>query len=135
MPKTTSGYNPQQTTASMSVTNTAPRISEKNVFIESNEFQGRDDQINQLDTHERQDDAAQAVNQQVALQNGERADGLICYAAQGQRNERNDNERVENDRAQNRAGGAVEPHDVERCNGGKGGHQHRGNDREIFRDV
>src|ERR1044071_10137637 len=114
MPKTVRGYNPQQTTASITVTKTAPRISEKNVFIESNEFQCRDDQIYQLDTQERQDDAAETVNQQVALQNGERADGLICHATQGQWNERNDNERVENDCAENGAGGAVDPHAVKR---------------------
>ena len=54
--------------------------------------------INGLDADERNDDAAEAVDEQVALQNGERADGLELHAAQRQRNQRDDDERVENDR-------------------------------------
>ena len=53
-------------------------------------------------------DAAQAINEQVALQNRERADGLEFHAAQRQRNQRDDDQRVENDGAQDRAGRAVQ---------------------------
>ena len=56
---------------------TAERISERNVFIGQTRFQGSDDDINGFDADERNDDAAEAVNQQVALQDGERAEGFV----------------------------------------------------------
>ena len=70
--------------------------------------------IDEFDADERNDDAAEAVDEQVALQNGERADRLVRHAAQRQRNQRDDDERVENDGAQDRAGRAVQAHDVQR---------------------
>ena len=92
-------------------------------------------EIDELDADERNDDAAQAVDEQVALQNGERADRFVGDAAQRQRNQRDDDERVENDGAQNRARRAVQAHDVQRRDRRKRRHQHRGNDREIFRHI
>ena len=70
-----------------------------------------------FDADERDDDAAEAVDEQVALQNGQRADGLEFHAAQRQRNQRDDDERVENDGAQDGAVRAVQVHDVERRDG------------------
>ena len=63
-----------------------------------------DDQIDELDADKRNDDAAEAVDEQVALKNGQRAHRFVSDAAQRQRNQRDDNERVENDGAQNGAG-------------------------------
>ena len=76
---------------------TAARISESRFFISLNEFEGGDDDVDDFDADERNDDAAQAVDEQVALQNGQRADRLELHAAQRQRNQRDDDERVEND--------------------------------------
>ena len=64
-----------------------------------------DDQIDQLDSDKRNDETAEAVDQQVALQNRERAHRFVSDAAQRQRNQRDDDERVENDGAEDRAGG------------------------------
>ena len=91
--------------------------------------------IDELDADEGNDDAAQAVDEQVALQDCERADRFVGNAAQRQRNERDDDERVENDGAENGAGRALQMHDVERRDRRECRHQHGGNDREIFRDV
>ena len=56
----------------------------------------RDQEVDQFDADERNDDAAEAVDEQIALQDGERAHRLVSYAAQRQRDERDDNERVKN---------------------------------------
>ena len=53
-------------------------------------MESSDDEIDELDADERNDDAAQAVDEQVALQNRERADRLVGDAAQRQRNQRDD---------------------------------------------
>ena len=67
-----------------------------------------DDQVDQLDSDKRNDETAEAVDEQVALQDGERAHRFVSDAAQRQRNQRDDDERVENDGAQDRAGGGVQ---------------------------
>src|SRR5262249_51177847 len=95
MPNTTNGYTPQHTTASTSVDTIAPRISENNSFINLNEVKRRNDEIDQLDADERNDDTAQTVDQQIALQRGQCADRRVLHAAQRQRNQRDDDERVE----------------------------------------
>ena len=94
-----------------------------------------DDEIDELDADERHDDAAQAIDEQIALQNGQSAHRFVGHAAQRQRDQRDDDERVENDGAQDGAGRAVQMHDVERRDGREGRHQHRGNDGEIFRHI
>ena len=94
-----------------------------------------DDQIDQFDPDKRNDETAEAVDQQVALQNGERAHRFVSHAAQRQRNKCDDDERVENDGAEDRAGGGAQVHDVERRDLGKCRHQHRRDDCEVFRDV
>ena len=53
----------------------------------------------------------------LRCKNGERADRFVGDAAQRQRNQRDDDERVENDGAEDRAGRAVQMHDVERRDG------------------
>lgn len=93
------------------------------------------DEIDELDADERHDDAAEAIDEEVALQDCQGAHRLVGDAAQGQRNQRDNDEGVENDGAKNGAGGTVKVHDVERSDGGEGGHQHGGNDGEIFRNI
>src|SRR5947207_3146510 len=104
---------PQQTTARTSVDITAPRMSENNSFIRLNQFEGGDDDVDGLDANEWNDDAADAIDEQVALQSGECANGRVFYAAQCQRDQGDDDERVENHRAQNGAGRTVQAHDVQ----------------------
>src|SRR5580704_10053604 len=53
----------------------------------SSEMQTGDHEINHFDPDERDDDAANAVNQQVAPQNFRRAERLEFHAAQRQRNQ------------------------------------------------
>ncbi len=67
------------------------------------ETQRFDDDVDRLDADERNDDAADAIDQQVAGQNRGRAERTIRHAAQRERNQRDDDQRVENDRRQNRA--------------------------------
>ena len=76
----------------------------KECFHKLNEMERGDDEIDELDADERNDDAAEAIDEQVALQNGERAHRFVGHAAQRQRNQRDDDERVENDGAEDRAG-------------------------------
>src|SRR5450830_66886 len=90
MPHTTSGYNPQHTTASTRVDTTAPRISDKRFFIGLPQIEGGDDDVDKFDTDERNDHAAEAVNEQVALQRLKRADGRVFHAAQRERNQCDD---------------------------------------------
>ena len=66
-----------------------------------------DDQVDQLDSDKRNDETAEAVDEQVALQDRERAHRFVSDATQRQRNKRDDDERVENDGAQDRAGGGA----------------------------
>ena len=62
-----------------------------------------DDQVDQLDADERGDQAAEAVDQQVAPQQRVRARRAVAHAAQRQRDEQRDHERVEDDRRDDRA--------------------------------
>ena len=62
----------------------------KEFFHKLDEVERGDDEIDELDADERNDDAAEAVDEQVALQNGERAHRFVGHAAQRQRNQRDD---------------------------------------------
>src|SRR5436190_18863085 len=115
---------PQQTTASTNVDTTAPRIWEKNSFISLGQVKCSDDEIDQFDADERNDEAAEAVDEQISLQNGERTHRLVSNAAQRQRDQRDDDQRVKDHGAENGTGGAAEMHDVERRHLGKPDHQH-----------
>src|SRR5580704_8525895 len=77
------------------------------------QMQGGDDHIDRLDADERNDDAPDAVDHQVAAQQRAGADGAIGHALQSQRNQRDDDQRVEDDRRQDRALRARQMHDVE----------------------
>ena len=94
-----------------------------------------DDEIDQFDADERHNDATEAVDEQVALQNRQRAHWPVRDAAQREWDQRYNDEGVKNDGAQNGAGRAVQVHDVQRRNRRERRHQHRRNDREIFRHI
>src|SRR5262249_39760771 len=95
-------------------TNTiAGRIS-FNMASSSREVQGADHEIDRLDADERNDDAADAVKQQVAPQQRAGADRTITHAFERQRNQRDDDQRVEDDGGENRALRRRQVHDVER---------------------
>ena len=74
---------------------------------------GGDDHVDELDAHERRDDPAQTVDEQVAPQQLARRRGPERHAPQRERDERHDDQRVEDDRRQDRALGRGEAHDVE----------------------
>src|SRR5262249_54393872 len=52
-----------------------------------NKFEGGNDHIDQFDSKERNNHAAEAVNKQVALQNRQSANGFIDHTSERQRNE------------------------------------------------
>src|ERR1700755_3442969 len=91
----------------------AGRIS-FNMMFSSDEVQGGDDEVDRLDADERDDDAADAVDEKVTAQQRAGADGAVGDAFQRQRDQRDNDERVEDDRRQNRALRAREIHDVQR---------------------
>lgn len=64
------------------------------------EVEADQDQVDQLDADEGHDQSADAVDQQVAAQDGGRTERPVGYALQGQRNQRNDDESVKDDRRQ-----------------------------------
>ena len=94
-----------------------------------------DDEIDEFDPNEWNNDAAETVDEQVALEDGERAHRFVSDAAQRQRNQRDDDKRVENHGAQDRARRAVQMHDVERGDRGECRHQHGRDNGEIFGDI
>src|ERR1039458_9217398 len=91
--------------------------------------------IDQPDSGERRDDAADAIDQQIAAQQGGRAHGPVLDAAQGQRNERDDNQRIEDDAGEHGAVRVVQAHDVEPGERRIDAHEHGRQDREEFGDI
>src|SRR5581483_7625126 len=98
-------------------------------------MQGRDREIDSLDADKRNDDAAEAVDQQVALQQRAGSYRTVTHALQRKRNQGYDNQRIEDDCRKNRALRAGEIHDVERLKLWIEGHEHRRDDGEILRHV
>src|SRR6478735_3804191 len=94
-----------------------------------------DDEVDQLDADERRDDAAEAVDVEVAAQQLRRAARGVAHASQRKRNERDDDDSVEDHGGQDRRLRAVQPHDVQQVEAGEQRHEHRGDDRKVFRDV
>ena len=56
------------------------------------EVQSGNDQIDQLDADERHDDAAHAVDEQIALQDLRRAERAVFHAAQRERDQQDDDD-------------------------------------------
>ena len=84
---------------------------------------------------ERDDDAAHAVNQQVASQERCGADRPVADAAQRQRHECNDDDGIEDHGRQNRRLRCLQPHDVQRAKHRERREEHRRDDREVFRHI
>src|SRR6185312_12763940 len=77
------------------------------------EMQRGDGEINRLDADEGQDDAAGAVDEQIAPQERGGADRPVLHTLQGERNQRDDDQRIEHDGRQDRALRRRQTHDVE----------------------
>ena len=67
----------------------------------SGQMHGDQQQVNRLDADERNNQASQAVNQQIAAQQHSRAHGTVLDALERQRDQEHDDQRVENHRRQN----------------------------------
>src|ERR1700735_5035363 len=89
------------------------------------EVKGGDDNVDRLDADEGQDQAAQAIDEEIAPEQGRGADRPVSDALQRQGNERNDDERVEDDRGQDRRLRRCQAHDVERSENRIGRREHR----------
>src|ERR1700722_19481684 len=100
------------------------------VITPLSEVQHADDDVDGLDTDEGHDDAAESVDEEVAAENRGSTERAILDAAQGERNQRHDNQGVEDDRRKNRALGRREMHDVEALQFRIAEDEHRGNNRE-----
>src|SRR5215469_11945932 len=74
---------------------------------------GGDDDVDELDADERHDDAADAIEPEVAPQDRGGTGRPVRDAAQGERDERDNDEGVEDDRREDRALRVPEAHDVE----------------------
>src|SRR5581483_2640565 len=107
---TASGYTTPRRTVRATVTATAVTIWRRSMSVHP---QGDEDDVDELDADERGDDAAQAVDQQVAAQDGGRPHGPELDALQSQGDERHDDQGVEDDRREDGGVGVVELHDVE----------------------
>ena len=81
-------------------------------------MQGRDDEVDGLDADEGDDDAAEAVDQQVAAQQRPGADRAVGDALQCQRDQRDDDQRVEDDRRQDGALRVARPMMLSACSCG-----------------
>ncbi len=69
------------------------------VFMRLSEVESGDDDIDGLDANERNDDSADAIDEQVALQDFGRAERTEFHPLKRQRNKEDDDNRVEDDRA------------------------------------
>ncbi len=86
---------PQSITAKTSVARIEVRISLRKVFMKCfqlGEVQGDDDEVDQLDADERHDDAAHAVDEQVALQDLRRAERAEFHALERERDQQDDDD-------------------------------------------
>src|SRR5580704_5584180 len=78
------------------------------------EVKGGDDDVDRLDADEGQDEAAQAIDEKIAPEQGRRADRPVSDALQRQGNEGDDDQSVEDHRGQDRGLRRRKAHDVER---------------------
>src|SRR5262245_26267364 len=60
------------------------------------------DDVDQLDTDERNDDAAESPDEEVAPQERIGAERLVCDAAEGDRNQQRDDDGIEDDGGEDR---------------------------------
>src|SRR5580700_9867037 len=95
------------------MTRTTAGRSSRNMMSSSREMQGRNNEVDGLDAEKRNQDAADAVDQQIATQQWARPDGPVRDALQRQRNQSNDDQGVEDDRRQDGALRRLQMHDVQ----------------------
>src|SRR6202011_6141310 len=94
-----------------------------------------DEQVDGLDSGEGGDDAADSVGGEVVPDQGSRTDRAVAHAAQGERDEDDDDDGVEDHGRQHGAVGAVQLHDVESVQLRQRDKEDGGDDREILRDI
>src|SRR5688572_15899358 len=80
----------------------------------SDETDSDQQQVDQLDAHERDEHTTQPIDEQIAAQEHSRGCGPGLHTAQCERNQEEDYQSVEDHRRQNRTLGARKVHDVER---------------------
>src|SRR5262249_39580636 len=73
----------------------------------------RHQQVDQFDPRKGYDHPTQSIDQQVPLQQGTGADGLIGDPTQREGYQQRDDDGIEDDRGQDRALRTVEPHDIQ----------------------
>src|SRR5580704_17447579 len=95
-------------------TTIAGRISRNMTVCSLSQMQDRNHEIDGLDADERDDHAADSIDQKITQKQRTGADRPIAYPLQRKRNERNDYQRVENDRRKDGAFRSFQLHDVER---------------------
>src|ERR1700680_1895263 len=91
--------------------------------------------IDELEADEGDDDAADAVDDQISAQYDPRWCRPILHTAQRERNQSDDDQRVEDHARQNRGLRRVKAHQVERAERGIRGEKKSRNDREVLGDV
>src|SRR5256885_4358798 len=99
------------------------------------EVQRANYQVDQFNSGERRDNAAEAINKKIPAQQSGRTERAVANSPQREWNERDDNQRIENHGGKNGGLRRREMHDVEHAELGKSDREHRRNDGEIFRDV
>src|SRR5262245_34493453 len=114
----------------------------KSVFMAKlGEAERDEEKVEQLDAEEWSEEAAHAVEKDIAAEHCGGAGGTILHAAERERNEGDDDEGVEHHRAEDGALRRMEAHDVERLERPARGAErveqaeHCGENREVFRDV
>ena len=94
-----------------------------------------DGKVDELDTHEGNDHATEAVNQQVASQHLFSPHGLVGDAAHGQGDQAGDDDGIENKGRQDGAERCGQPHDVQYGHLREYHHEHGRDDGKVFGDV
>src|ERR1700679_3717623 len=74
--------------------------------------------VDELDPHERDEDAAEPIDEEVPAKEQRRSDRSVLNAAERERDEEDDYDRIEDDGRENRAVGGREVHHVEPREGG-----------------
>ena len=88
-----------------------------------------------FNANERNDDATDAIDQEVAAQERTCPDRAVLDAAQGQRDQRDDDQRVEDHSGEHRAVGCRQVHDVQSVQLRIGHGKRRRDDREVLGHV
>src|SRR6266478_3580585 len=132
-PVTPSGYrNPKITVVTKVNQNEMRRF----FFISSsNHPKIRQQYVDELDSDERRNNSAYAVDQQIALQQGRRAERTIAHATERKRDESHNNQSVENHGREDCRFRRVKMHYIQNAEDGKSRGEHRGYDREVFGNV